>query len=266
LLVTSSVTGNFNLVCRAMGHGGLDAVNTPTLGPGGAVRDGEGILSRLAKLERARRASYVPAQPAPDAAAPATLPPPSQPLVVLGASTGGPAALARVLKALPADFPAGVVLVQHIAGDFAPGLAHWLQGHGVLPVRLARDGDVPRPGEVLLAGTDDHLILRPDRRLAYTPEPVQCPYRPSVDVFFGSVASAWTRPGVAVLLTGMGSDGARGLLQLRRLGWHTLTEDESSSVVFGMPRAAAELDAACRILPLDQIPEAILDEVRLQKG
>jgi two-component system response regulator WspF len=258
LLVTSSVTGNFNLVYRAMGHGAVDAVNTPTLGPDGTVRDGEALLARLAKLTRAQQAGgpapVARAGPPPVSTAPAT---PLPPVVALGASTGGPAALAAIVKALPAGFPAGVVVVQHIGSDFAPSLANWLAAQTALPVRLARAGDEVQPGAVVLAGSEDHLVLRPDRRWAYTPEPAECPYRPSVDVCFHSLAAAWPRPGVAVLLTGMGSDGAQGLLRLRQLGWHTITQDKATSVVYGMPRAAADLGAACQVLPLDKIPEAI---------
>jgi two-component system response regulator WspF len=264
LLVTSTVTGNFNMVYRAMGYGGLDAVNTPTLGPDGKVKDGEGLLARVAKLARAQQTPVWPPgpRPAPAAggAAPAAPARRSHPILAIGASTGGPDALTRVLKALPAGFPAAVIVIQHIAADFAPGLARWLQGHTALPVRLAGDGDECQPGEVLLAATDDHLVLRPDSRLAYTANPVDYPYRPSVDVFFNSLP-AWQRPGVAVLLTGMGSDGARGLLQLRQLGWHTIAQDQASCVVYGMPRAAAELHAASQVLALAQIPRAILDRV-----
>src|SRR5205814_1691371 len=116
LLVTSSITGNFNLVYRAMGYGGLDAVNTPTLAPDGRVRDGEGILARIAKLARAQQTSaWIPPGPP---SAPAALPCSSaltasrlHPVLALGASTGGPDALARILKALPAGFPAGVVVI-----------------------------------------------------------------------------------------------------------------------------------------------------------
>src|SRR5262249_47795662 len=131
------------------------------------------------------------------------------------------------------------------------------------PVRLARDGDDLKPGAVFLAGTDDHLALRGDRRCAYTADPVDCPYRPSVDVFFNSLVSAWPGPGVAVLLTGMGSDGARGLLRLRQAGWHTIAQDQASCVVYGMSKVAADLGAACQVLSLAEIPEAVLDQIRL---
>jgi two-component system response regulator WspF len=183
-------------------------------------------------------------------------------VVAIGASTGGPEALARTLTGLPADFPAAIVIIQHVAVEFAPSLARWLQGQSLLPVRVAQDGDALKPGEVLLAGTDDHLILRLDRCVAYTADPADYPYRPSVDVFFNSLAATGTRPGVAVLLTGMGRDGAQGLLHLRRLGWHTITQDQASCVVYGMPRAAADLQAACQVLPLTQIPEVVVDRVR----
>jgi two-component system, chemotaxis family, response regulator WspF len=126
---------------------------------------------------------------------------------------------------------------------------------------VARAGDEPRPGEVLLAATDDHLALRPDRRLAYTPDPADYPYHPSVDVFFGSLAAHWPRPGVAVLLTGMMSDGAYGLAGLRRAGWLTLVQDEATSVVYGMPKAAVECGAACQVLPLSHLAAAIRNGV-----
>jgi two-component system response regulator WspF len=266
LLVTSSVTGNFNMVYRAMGHGGLDAVNTPTLGPDGTIRDGEGILARISKLARAQQLAGAQSaeRGAPSGAAPGSALGARRsalPIMALGASTGGPEALARIITALPAGLPAGVVIIQHIAADFAPSLAHWLQGFSALPVRLAQEGDAIKPGEILLAGTNDHLVLHPDRRLAYTVDPVDYPYRPSVDVFFHSLASSWPGLGVAALLTGMGNDGARGLLQLRRLGWHTIAQDQASSVVYGMPRAAVDLRAACQVLPLDQIPAALVDQV-----
>ncbi len=109
----------------------------------------------------------------------------------------------------------------------------------------------------MLSVTDDHLVLGEDRRLRYSPEPRSACYRPSVNVFFESVARNWPTPGVAVLLTGMFHDGARGLLALRRSGWRTIAQDEASSVVWGMPKAAVEIGAAEEVLHLDRIAERI---------
>jgi two-component system response regulator WspF len=252
LIVTSSVATNFAQVYEAMGHGALDAVDTPVLGHGSEVRQGEALLSRLAKLERERTA--VPARPAAvSLALPAHVGAAVAPLVALGASTGGPDALASILRALPVPCPAAILVAQHIGADFTPSLAHWLQASTPLPVRLAVAGAEPRPGEVVLAASNDHLILRPDRRLAYTAEPLANPFRPSVDVLFASLAAHWPRRGIAALLTGMGHDGGQGLLQLRERGWFTIAQDEASSIVYGMPRAAAELGAACRVAPLAEI-------------
>jgi two-component system response regulator WspF len=263
LLVTSSVTGNLNQVYAAMGEGGLDAVNTPIFGPDGKVRNGEAILSRIEKLARTQR---MPAPRAEASEAFAAKPNASEvapqnqraPVVALGASTGGPEAVAQILSALPKQFPAGVVVVQHIAAEFAPGLASWLASRSGLPVRLARQGDEPEPGAVLLAGTDDHLVLRPDLRLAYTPDPVAYPYRPSIDALFSSLARCWPSRGVAVLLTGMGADGAHGMLLLKQAGWSTIAQDQSTSVVYGMPKAAVDLKAVRQCLPLSSIAAEII--------
>jgi two-component system response regulator WspF len=170
------------------------------------------------------------------------------PLILLGASTGGPKVLAQILAALPRNCPACVIIVQHVDSAFAPGLATWLGQQSRMPVQLAPVGQEPRAGCVFLAQTGDHLILTPTRRLAYTPEPRDQCFRPSVDVFFNSVARHWNQPGVGVLLTGMGRDGAEGLLALRRAGWHTIAQDQATSTVYGMPKAAAELGAAVQVL------------------
>jgi chemotaxis response regulator CheB len=147
-------------------------------------------------------------------------------------------------------------VVLHLAADYAAGFAAWLRERTGLPVRPAAEGEVVRPGQVYVAVTNDHLVLRSDRRLGYTPEPRDCPYRPSVDVFFDSLAAAWPRPGVAALLTGMQSDGARGLARLKMRGWHTIAQDQATCVVYGMPRAAVELGAVSEVLPLPQIGPA----------
>jgi two-component system response regulator WspF len=140
---------------------------------------------------------------------------------------------------------------------FAPGLKEWLGEQSRRTITLIQEGMEPSEGETFLSCTDEHLVLGADRRLHHSTEPRSISYRPSVDVFFNSVARHWPRPGVGVLLTGMGRDGAAGLLALRQTGWKTIAQDEETSVVWGMPKAAAELGAAERVLPLPRIAQAI---------
>jgi two-component system, chemotaxis family, response regulator WspF len=262
LVVTSSVGGNYGKVYEALGAGGLDATQTPTFGPGGIVQGGQAILDRLALLGQAqanaRKAGAVStglSTPASTATAGTHL----TPLVAIGASTGGPEAIAQVLSSMGSKIPCPVVVIQHIAADFAVGLASWLQSRTGLLVAAAEEGTEPIAGHVYVAVSNDHLVLRPNRRFAYVPDPRTCPYRPSVDAFFESLGAAWPRPGVAVLLTGMGSDGARGLARLKALGWHTIAQDKASCVVYGMPRAAEELGATVEVLPLIRIGNAVMN-------
>jgi two-component system, chemotaxis family, response regulator WspF len=184
------------------------------------------------------------------------LPPPC--LVAIGSSAGGPPALAILLRGLPRNFPAAVVIVQHIDGRMALGMAEWLGHHSALPVRVAAEGDKPTGGEVLLAATSDHLVLKSAERLGYTTEPRELVYRPSVDVFFQSVCRRWRSSAVGVLLSGMGRDGAVGLKALREHGCHTIAQDEASSAVYGMPKAAAAISAAVEVLPMDRIAARLI--------
>jgi chemotaxis response regulator CheB len=158
-----------------------------------------------------------------------------------------------LLKAIPKNFRGGIVVVQHVGEEFVSGMALWLSEQSGRRVDVAREGDLPAAGRVLVAGATGHLTLKATGRLGYTPEPRDSAYRPSVDVFFLSVSKLWSGRVVGVLLTGMGKDGAIGLKALRDKGHHTIAQDESSSAVYGMPKAAAGLEAAVDILPLDQI-------------
>jgi two-component system response regulator WspF len=264
LIVTATVTGHLNKVYQAMGYGALDALDTPTLGLRGQVAGAAVLLHKIEIIGKligkpvgrsgARRdmgASSVP--PGRPSSAEMSL----EPLIVIGASTGGPNALAEVLAHLPATLEATIIIVQHVDSAFAPGLGQWLSDQASRRVTLIVDGHRPVPRDILLSGTDDHLIVGEDRRLHYSAEPRTVCYRPSVDVFFTSLAKNWPRPGVAALLTGMGRDGAAGLLKLRGLHWRTITQDEGSSVVWGMPKAAVEFGAAEEVLPLSRIADAI---------
>ena len=256
LVVTATVSGNAAKVFAAMGCGALDAVATPTLGVDGLLQGAEPLLRKIAMLAKLIRREP-PQGAAPAFAAPAGAAGEVTPLVAIGASTGGPKALVDLLQRLPPRLPAAVVIVQHIDAEFAPSLAEWLAVETGHKVTLAAPGERPRAGTVLVAGTDDHLVVSADGTLRYIAEPRDCPYRPSVDVFFRSALAHWPRPGLALLLTGMGRDGAQGLLELRTAGWHTVAQDEASSVLFGMPKAAAQLGAACEVLALDEMPAAV---------
>lgn len=262
IVVTATVPGNFDLVYRAMGAGALDAVETPTLGPGNSVLHGEKLTERLAKLADALHGGPHPEPPA--AKGPSSVSVDLPRLVVIGVSTGGPAALPVVLEALPPGLPAAVLIAQHLDMIYIPGLVERLGTRCRLPVRTAQPGDIPQPGVVYLAHTNDHLELSPRLRLNNTISPKEVPFRPSADVLFSSAGANAPRPGIAVLLTGMGTDGAAGMLRLRKLGWHTIAQEESSCVVYGMPKAAVELGAAVEVLPLPLIGPAIVSALRLK--
>lgn len=251
LVVTVTVHGNAPKVFDAMGYGALDAVDTPVLRSDGRPADNAKFLEKIAIIERllgiGRRAAAEWELPA--TASSSALPP----LVAVGASTGGPRAVATMLAHVPPSFAAAMVVIQHVGAQFSTGLAEWLGSQTGLEVRVANNGEQAVPGVVLVAGTDDHLVMTAGGRLAYTAEPRTCPYRPSVDAFFKSAAIHWPVKSLGVLLTGMGADGAQGLLALRKAGWRTIAQDEATSVVYGMPRAAAESGAAAEILPIEEI-------------
>jgi two-component system response regulator WspF len=253
LVVTASVEECAPLVFRAMSHGALDAVNTPSMGSEDVLLTKVRRIGVLIGKLTARR-THLSIPPTPAIVAVGTALPP---LVVIGSSTGGPKALVDVFSRMRAPLLAAVVVVQHVDEEFASGLAAWINGQSPFPVRTVMAGDRPRAGEVLLAASNDHLVLNTDLTLGYTEKPLDNPYRPSVDVFFKNVAVRWPRPGVAVLLTGMGSDGGSGMLALRKNRWHTIAQDRASSVIYGMPKAAADLDAAVEILPVTEIGRAV---------
>lgn len=240
----------------ALGQGAQDVVTLPTPADASAASTAEAgaeLLRKIRSLERLQGRRGVPAaapgRPARAAASPGGRPP----LIAIGSSTGGPGALVAVLSLLPADCGWAVVVAQHIDAQFAPGLVSWLDGRIPMRVRPAEPGLAPQAGSVFVSARNDHLVLQRDGRFAYVAEPLEEPYRPSVTVLFRSLVAHWSRPGVAVLLTGMGRDGAQGLLELRQAGWLTLVQEESSCAVYGMPRAAVELGAAMEVLT----PEAI---------
>jgi two-component system response regulator WspF len=256
VIVTVDRQQNVHRVFEAMGHGALDVVDTPAIGAGNAQEAAAPLLRKILNIgwligEKTARSRPVMTPPRSSAS--------RQRLVAIGSSAGGPAALEVLLKGLPRNFSAAIVLVQHVDQVFAAGMAEWLASASGLDVRLACEGEPPQSGAVLLAGTNHHIRLLKNGTLAYTAEPVNEIYRPSIDVFFESVANYWNGDAVGVLLTGMGRDGAQGLKLMRQQGYLTIAQDQHSSAVYGMPKAAAAIDAAVEIRPLEKIAPRLLE-------
>ena len=177
-------------------------------------------------------------------------------IVAIGSSTGGPTALLSILERLPGDLPVPVVIAQHIAEGFVPGLVSWLDSGSELTIQVAADGREARPGYVYVAPTGTNLIM--DGMIMRSEEPRTGElYIPSADSLFDSVCETFGRGAVGVILTGMGSDGARGLKCMLEAGAVTIAQDEETSTVFGMPKAAAERGAAEVVLPIEDIAEEI---------
>ncbi|HEY4089801.1 MAG TPA: chemotaxis-specific protein-glutamate methyltransferase CheB [Bryobacteraceae bacterium] len=179
-------------------------------------------------------------------------------LLGVASSTGGPGALVRLLGGLGSEFPSPILLVQHIAGGFLEGFASWLGEVCPFPVEIVRNRSVLAPGKIYLAAQDHHLYAERGFVRAGRAEPV-CAQRPSGTVLFESIAAVYGSEAIGVVLTGMGDDGASGLLSVRRRGGHTIAEDESTAVVYGMPAEAVRLGAVSESLPLPSIAPRILE-------
>ena len=257
LVVTSSVEGNADKVFRAMGAGALDAVNTPVIESGGELENKNSFLQKLTIINSLISSSYKLKQQDIVAQSVSNIIHNQVNLVAIGASSGGPQALKVILDALPQTFRVPIVIIQHVDQGFAPELAAWLNSSTELNVKLAENNVFLEKGNVYIAGKNSHLVIDENMRTKYTPEPSDLPYIPSVNVFFDSLVENWKGNTISVLLTGMGNDGADGLSHLRQQGDYTITQDEKSCAVYGMPKAAASLNAAREILPLEFIAARI---------
>lgn len=271
LVVTATVEGNPVGVYDAMSAGAIDAVDTPRLDAAGRPQATR-ILQKIAAIRAVERAA---------SAESAGLSSPSQasaareprsvsaacecpPLLLIGASTGGPQAIADLLRQLVA--PGGgsldgvaTVIVQHMDARFIEGFVDWLSGQIGAPVRQLVAGEMPRARDVLIAGGTEHAVFGPSGAFTTLKARPSDLHVPSIDVLFGSAACASVGRGVAVLLTGMGRDGARGLKELRNAAWTTFAQDQASSVVWGMPREAERVGAVDRCHPIPAIAGGIRD-------
>jgi two-component system, chemotaxis family, protein-glutamate methylesterase/glutaminase len=276
LIVSSSVNrGELVDTCEALAAGAVDVLEKPR----GDEPSGEWerrfvstvkLVSRIKVIThpRARLASYGRATSHPLSQQPpifhATAPPSTgYRVAAIGASTGGPAAITQILRSIPAALPVPIVIVLHIGEPFGRAFASWLDDQTHHRVAYARDGEplASIAGRVVLAPPDRHLFLEGGKlRLGDGPERHSC--RPSIDILFEAIARDCGAAAMACLLTGMGRDGAAGLLEIRRAGGFTIAQDEATSVVWGMPREAVLLSAAERVLPLGDIGRAITEATR----
>ncbi|MCR5189224.1 MAG: chemotaxis protein CheB [Treponema sp.] len=181
--------------------------------------------------------------------------------VLVGVSTGGPGALLDLLKGIGKDFPLPIFITQHIDSIFDKNLITWLSSEAKLPVQLAENNVKPVPGHVYFAPSDEHLTFIPypedDYHMILNHDAPVNFLRPAVDKMFESGAKVFGKNCIAVILTGMGADGAKECLHLKNLGAYTITQDEASSVIYGMPKAAYEMGGSCEVLPLNQIPQRL---------
>jgi two-component system chemotaxis response regulator CheB len=247
----------FGISMNALRAGALSVVEKPVgIETGGHEQVADTIRTQLYIMSQVpviRQRGNLAFRPRPPQAELAQRPPQQPSVLAIAASTGGPPALAQVLGALPADYPMPVLLVQHMGAAFMEGFAQWLDGLVPMKVALAQEGEAPRPGRVYVAPGDRHLLLSPQGVLRLSHEKPLASQRPSATLLFRSVAEAGGDRALGVLLTGMGEDGAIGLAEMRRAGGYTITEHESTAVVYGMPAAAVRLGGSSLSLPLPAI-------------
>lgn len=181
--------------------------------------------------------------------------------VVIASSTGGPMALCQLCSALPVDFPVPILLVQHNTSGFDKGFVQWLDGYSHLKIQLAEDGVYPSKGNVYVAPTDKHLLIGVNGISLDDSEPVNN-QKPAADILFKSAAEQYGSSLISVVLTGMGTDGAQGTIYVKNAGGITITQDESTSMIYGMPQAAVETGRVDIILPLSEIAGKLVSLMR----
>ncbi len=273
VMVSAHEPDDVDMSFRALEAGAVTVLAKP-LGPGdpnhGAIaRELVATVRTMAGLKLVTRRSRGSQASAPDDPVAVTASRRSHQtigIVAICASTGGPMAMATILRALSGPLPVPVVVVQHIADGFDAGLASWLDSLTPLPVRLGRDGDHLVSGEVVLAPNGAHLGVSPSGRLVMSDDPPLSGHRPSATHLFRSLASGFADRALGVILTGIGSDGRDGLEELRASGGRIIAQDEETSVVWGMPGVVARAGLADEVLPIDAIGDAIWRACAARQG
>lgn len=266
LIVASTVyKAGMEKVFKAISQGALDVIDKSELELDGKKRSGEALIAKIKYLtgvrvtERARQ-KLRDGRGVVDLRAPGVEA--SGKIVAIVASTGGPQALLEILKRLPEDFPCGIAIVQHITSGFLPGLVDWLNKECKIKVKIGEDSEVIQPGVAYIAPDSFQMRVEGNGKIALSNEPAYGGHKPSGDILLESVARSYGKRSVAAILTGMGRDGAMGMKAIKQLYGQTIAQNEKSCVVFGMPKAAIEMDVIDIVLPLENIAEEIVSMVR----
>ena len=265
ILVVSSTADAQNALA-AVGCGALEVIRKPDCSPAEAadfvarvrMLAGVSVVTRLRPRKLAAQPLVAPTAPVTTAAVGQTATNGYRHVFAIACSTGGPQALAQILPALPADFSCPVLIAQHISDGFAQGMVDWLASLCKLPVRLAAEGDFLQAGVIYLSPSEHHIRLTPTHRVALVERTLLDVFHPSCDVMLESVGDIFGRQAIGIILSGMSSDGAKGIARIREKGGVTLAQDEASSVIYGMNRIAIEAGNVQQILPVEAITQAMI--------
>jgi two-component system chemotaxis response regulator CheB len=266
LIVASTVFKvGMEKVFKAISHGALDVIDKSELQLVGDKNSGEALIAKI-KFLTGVRVMHRPLTNLLDKRSVVDLKAHSREIsdkiVAIVASTGGPRALLEILKRLPEDFPCGIVIVQHITNGFLAGLVGWLAKECKINIKIGEDSEEIRAGVAYIAPDNVQMRVEDGGKIRLSNEPAYGGHRPSGDVLLESVARVYGKGGVAAILTGMGRDGAMGMKAIKQLHGRTIAQNEKSCAVFGMPKAAIEMNVIDKVLPLEGIAEEIVLTVK----
>ncbi len=266
-VIMLSTESSADVTMTAFQYGAVDFIQKPT---GNIIPDLSGIKEELIRKVKAAagvktiRLGYMEIKRKTKISEPKVRLRKSRKIVVIGTSTGGPRALQQIIPLLPSSLDAAILVVQHMPSGFTKSLAERLNMQSMIRVREAKEGDIVEPGIILIAPGDYHMVVKQQTQNGKTVEVIALNkgqkvqgVRPSIDVLLNSVASVYGSDALGVILTGMGSDGCVGIMNLKKAGGKAIAEDESTCVVYGMPRAIIEHNLADFILPINRIAEGI---------
>jgi two-component system chemotaxis response regulator CheB len=266
LIVSSTVLKpGMEKVFKAISHGALDVIDKSELESVGDKKSGEALIAKI-KFLNGVRVIHQPLTTLAVERSVVDLKDPrkkvSDKIVAIIASTGGPQALLQILKRVPEDFSCGIVIVQHITNGFLAGLVGWLAKECKIKVKIGEDSEEIRPGVAYIAPDNVQMRVEEGGKIRLSHEPAYGGHRPSGDVLLESVARTYGKGSVAAILTGMGRDGAMGMKAIKQFYGKTIAQDEKSCAVFGMPKAAIEMNVIDKVLPLESITEEIVLTVK----